>query len=231
MDEKRWWIVTVLTILMTCQWAVVPAQAQEEPEYRLEIGAGAGGATYLGDFNGKLTSKMQPWGCLMAKYRLNPRMALGLTIGFTKIKGAWDKGNTWYPLEDYSFNHSLTDAGIRYEYNFWAFGTGREYRGAKRLTPFISLGLGATFYGGNESGVTANIPLGAGIKYKAGTRLNLAAEIRMHLAMSDKLDGIGDPYGIKSNGLLKNTDSYSVVQIALTYDLWAKCKTCNNDRY
>jgi hypothetical protein len=51
----------------------------------------------------------------------------------------------------------------------------------------------------------------------------------MRLTLSDKLDGSKDPYGIKSSGLFKNTDCYSVLQIGLSYDLWKKCKTCNQE--
>jgi hypothetical protein len=119
---------------------------------------------------------------------------------------------------------------MRYEYNFWPYGTGREYRGAKRLTPFITLGIGGLYHGGNDKGITADIPLGAGIKYKLAERLNLSAEWRMHLALGDKLDGLKDPYGIKSSGLFKNTDCLSIIQVSLTYDLWEKCSTCHNDR-
>lgn len=35
--------------------AIVPAKAQEDPEYRMEIGVGGGLMGYLGDFNGNLT--------------------------------------------------------------------------------------------------------------------------------------------------------------------------------
>ena len=52
----------------------------------------------------------------------------------------------------------------------------------------------------------------------------------MRFTMSDNLDGRKDVYGIQSSGLFKNTDCYSVLQVAVTYDLWAKCKTCHNDR-
>ena len=47
---------------------------------------------------------------------------------------------------------------------------------------------------------------------------------------SDKIDGRSDTYGIKSGGLFKNSDCYSIIQVGLSYDLWAKCKTCHNDR-
>ena len=209
---------------------VVPAAAQDEPEYRLELGAGVGTIAYQGDFNGSLVKGMQPWGTLVARYHLNPRMALALNIGTGKIKGSSENADTWYPIEKYEFNHQLTEADIRYEYNFWAYGTGQEYRGARRVVPFIALGLGLTHYGGEHSGITMNLPLGAGVKWKAAKRLNVVFEWAIRFTMSDNLDGRKDVYGIESNGLFKNTDCYSILQLGVTYDLWAKCKTCNNDR-
>ena len=175
----------------------VAASAQEEPEYKLEIGAGTGLLSYVGDYNSSLVKGLQPWLVLKAD----------------------------------EFNHRITETDLRFEYNFWAYGTGNEYRGARRLAPFITAGLGATFYGGPEKGATMNVPLGAGVKYKIGKRLNLTVEWAMRFTLSDKLDGSKDPLGIKSSGLFKNTDCYSALQLGLTYDLWEKCKTCNNDRY
>ena len=102
------------------------------------------------------------------------------------------------------------DVGLRYEYNFWPFGTGEEYRGAKRVTPYIFLGGGVSIAKPNngeaKTVVAMNIPLGGGVKYKK------------------------DPYGIETKGLFKNTDCYSQLRLSVTYDLWAKCKTCHNDR-
>ena len=196
--------------------ATVAASAQDEPEYRMEIGAGAGLVSYVGDYNSSPLKGMQPWLVLMGKYRMDPRTALSLNIGTGKIKAN-------------ELNHRITEADLRFEYNFWAYGTGNEYRGAKRFTPFIAVGLGATFYGGPEKGATMNLPIGAGVKYKIGKRLNLTAEWAMRFTLSDKLDSSKDPLGIKSSGLFKNTDCYSALQIGLTYDLWEKCKTCYRD--
>jgi len=200
------------------------ANAQDEPEYKMEIGAGIGMVSYVGDYNGQPLKGMQPWLALVAKYRLDPCVAIAFDLGTGKLKGQADTG-------DYKFDHRTTEADVRLEYNFWPYGTGYEYRGAKRFTPFITLGIGTSIYGGREKGATMNLPIGAGIKYKIGNRLNLTAEWAMRFTLSDKLDGSKDPLGIKSSGLFKNTDGYSVLQIALTYDLWEKCKTCNNDRY
>ena len=197
----------------------------------MEVGAGAGLVAYTGDFNGNLLKGMQPWGTLIAKYHLNPRMALAMNVGTGKIKGSTDDAETWYPIEErYAFDNQLVEADFRYEYNFWPYGTGREYRGARPLVPFITIGLGMTYHSGENSGVTANLPIGAGIKWKMAERLSLTAEWVMRFTPNDNLDGRADVYGIKSSGLFKNTDCYSVLQVGFTYDLWAKCKTCNNDR-
>ena len=220
-----------LSLLAILLLSAIIAKAQDEPEYKMEAGAGAGLVAYTGDFNGNLLKGMQPWGTLIAKYHLSPRSAVSFNLGMGKIKGSSDKAETWYPLEErYEFDNSLTEGVIRYEYNFWAYGTGQEYRGARRLAPFITIGLGLTHHSGDNSGITMSLPIGAGIKYKIGQRLNLIAEWAIRLTPSDHLDGISDPYGIKSSGLFKNTDCYNVLQLALTYDIWMKCKTCHNDR-
>lgn len=219
----------ILSMLLVV--ATTAIQAQDEPEYRLEIGAGAGFVNYLGDFNASIFGELQPMGAVMAKYKANPRMAVALIAGFGQLKGSSDKADTWYPEgERYEFSKSLVDVNLRFEYNFWAYGTGREYRGARRLAPYITLGLGSAIHGNPEKGFAVSLPIGAGVKYKIADRVNLAAEWRVHFTLSDLLDGKEDPYGIKSSGLFKNTDGYSVLQLAVTYDLWAKCKTCHNDR-
>ena len=216
--------------------------AQTEPEYRLELGAGAGLVTYEGDYNDNLLRGMKPMGEIVAKYKLNPRMAWAMSVGYAKLSGTSAKANTWYPATAASqaeYSTSLIDVVIRYEYNFLPFGTGHEYYGAKPFTPFIAIGLGVTYANADatlsgqhykHSKAAGQLPLGIGVKYKAGNRWNLAAEWSMHFTGNDLLDGVEDPYGIKSSGLFKNTDCYSAFTVTLTYDLWAKCRTCHNDR-
>ena len=209
----------------------VSLSAQDAPEYRAEVGGGIGLVAYQGDFNGNLFKNMQPMFTLLGRYKFNPRMALALNVSYGKIKGSSKNVETFYPdLPETDFNHGIVDAGIRYEYNFWPYGTGREYRGAQRITPYIYIGLGATFVKPEKTEIALNLPIGAGVKYKLGERMNLALEWTMHFTTSDMLDGVKDPYGIKSRGFFKNTDCYSHLRLSLTYDIWAKCKTCHNDR-
>ena len=210
----------------------VGAHAQTEPEYRLEVGGGIGMVSYQGDFNGNIFKNMQPMFSLLAKYKFNPRVAIAMNISYGKLKGSAKDVTSHVPEQwaDYSFKRKIGDVGVRMEYNFWPYGTGMEYRGAQRLTPYIFIGLGTTVYKTDKPQLAMNMPLGLGIKYKAADRVNIALEWAMHFSSSDRLDGVSDPLGIKSSGLFKNTDCYSQLRLSVTYDLWAKCKTCHNDR-
>lgn len=229
----------IVALLLT----VIITKAQDQPEYRMEIGAGAGLAAYVGDLNANPFKGMQPMGALVAKYKMNPRMACTINLGYGQLKGASADTDDWMPgLKDdpATFKSDIIDVQLRYEYNFWPFGTGREYHGAQPLTPFIAIGLGTcigsakvsqpTAGQSKESAVALQLPLGFGVKYKVADRLNLSAEWVIHFTTTDKLDGMEDPYGIPSQGLFKNKDSYSTLQLSLTYDLWERCKTCHNDR-
>lgn len=221
----------LVTLLMLC--ATLTASAQQDDEYLMEIGGGVGMVSYQGDFNGKITSGMQPAGAIVWRRLLNPYMGFRVTGMMGKFKGDATRVETYYPDETtraYSFDRSLTDVSVTYEYNFWPYGTGRDYRGAKRITPFVFGGIGATYVSGGEKKVfTANVPIGLGIKYKLKERLNVGLEWSMHFSLSDELDGMADPYGIKSSGAFKNTDCYSGLTLTLTYSFKSKCRTCNND--
>lgn len=207
-------------------------RAQTDDLYRMEIGAGIGMVSYEGDFNGSIFNNSQPAASFVLRRIFNPFIGLRLAATYGKLKGSSDDVETYYPdhqEQTYDFNRTLVDASLTFEYNFWPYGTGRDYRGAKRLTPFIFGGIGATSVSGEGKSVfTANIPLGLGVKYKIGPRLNLGVEWAMHFSLSDELDGVKDPYGVKSSGAFKNTDCYSALQVTLTYSFMAKCRTCHN---
>lgn len=211
----------------------LPASAQSDYEYRMEIGAGIGLVAYEGDFNGSITHGMQPMASAVLRRTFNPYMALRFSAAYGKLKGSSKNVKTYmseYVDNPYEFSNSLVDVSATYEYNFWPYGTGRDYRGAQRLTPFIFAGLGATYASGSGNNVfTANVPLGVGVKYKVATRLNIGIEWAMHFSMNDNLDGVKDPYGIQSTGMFKNTDCYSMLQLTLTYSFMPKCRTCHND--
>jgi len=221
-------------VLLTCLLiATLSVRAQDDPEYKMEVGAGIGLLSYQGDFNDALFKNQQPMASLLLRRMWNPYMGLRLAASYGQIKGFSNDVKTYYAdyqTNSYDFKKSLLDVSLTYEYNFWPYGTGADYRGAKRLTPFVFLGLGGTYAKGDGNNVfTANVPLGIGVKYKLADRVNLGIEWAMHFTLNDKLDGVKDPYGVKSTGMFKNTDCYSALQLTLTYSFMEKCRICNKD--
>ena len=216
-------------------FAVLPsgAMAQGDPLYLMEAGGTLGLVTYLGDFNAGIFRGAQPMGGLVLRRVINPYMDLRLAAFTGKIKGSSQNNGTYYPAyaaSPYHFNHRVVDVGVAYEYNFWPYGTGRDYRGAQPLTPYVMGGMGLTHSNGGAKNVTtANLFLGVGVKYKLAERLNLGLEWAMHFATSDKLDGVADPYTVRSVGMFKNKDGYSALSLSLTYSFMPKCRTCNKD--
>ena len=246
-DRLHTYMVCIAS-LMLCYISVCQVRAQDDVEYRYEIGAGLGATTYYGDFNSRLFGNLSAAGAAVFKMVVNPHSAVSVTGMYSKIKGEYDKAQTYcHPFYDegYKYNSSIVDLSVRYEYNFWPYGTGKDYRGAVRWAPFVALGIGLTGVKcqertvdyatsermtSSESLVTANIPLGIGVKYRYGDRMNFALQWMMHFSLSDQLDGVKDPSYVKSNGLFKNTDCYSVLMFTLTYSFSAKCPTCMKDR-
>lgn len=237
--------VLLMLVMMLC--CVGSVKAQDDVEYRMEIGGGVNATAYQGDFSGSLTKGMQPGAAVVFRRILSPYMAVKIAGMYTHLKGSYDKAETVYPdmLENgYSFKNSMADLSVQYEYNFLPYGTGRDYRGAKRITPFVALGLGLTYakcpdgtwdysastpHNLTKSVMACNMPLGLGVKYKVGDRTNIILDWQMHFSFSDHLDGVKDPYRIKSSGMFKNTDSYSTLSLSVTYCFSAKCSTCMKD--
>lgn len=251
------WQIPLLFLLIPCgevRWGLASAQTAGDVEYKLEMGAAVGLVNYLGDYNSSLLKCQQPMGSLILRRVVNPYMALRADISYGKLKYDLKSPNDYYPFplgqtpsnspiggglspddegstppvgETEGVN--LYDLSCVYEYNFWPYGTGRDYHRAKRLAPYLFLGLGATVADTKLAGtvVTAHVPLGLGVKYKAADRLNLGLEWRMHFSLSDELDGVRDPYGITSQGIFKNTDCYSMLKFTITYSMLPKCSTCN----
>ena len=91
------WVKLLQVLLISYFSLPISMQAQDEPEYRMEAGAGIGLMNYQGDYNGNLFKQMQPMGGLVAKYKMNPRMAWAATLNYGQLKGTRENSNTWYP--------------------------------------------------------------------------------------------------------------------------------------
>lgn len=213
-------------------------EAQEDADYRMEIGAGVGAGFYLGDVNNTVFSNQKPAASAYWRYLFDHYNSLKVSLAYTGIGGSTKDHDSFYPQDpsdgkadatplNYKFTGSVVDLSCMYEINFFPYGFYQDFFGHKRLTPFLQLGAGMTF-ASKGSGVAFNIPIGCGIKYRVSRRINVSLDWAMHFSMSDKLDGVEDPLGIKSSGF-KNKDHYGITMFTVTYSFSPRCPNCNKD--
>lgn len=226
-----------IIFLLAAALFVGTSQAQDEDaEYRLEMGAAAGLGFSLDDTNSKFYGGSSFAGGLLTRFLINRRMAVKLGLSYAKTSGTTEGVANFYPDSPdavsterlrYSFDGGIYDLSALYELHFLPYGYEKGYQGYSRIVPYLQAGIGVT-YATPGKAFAPNIPVGVGLKYKAGRRLNIGLEWRMHFTTSDKLDGLEAPLGIKSSGF-RNKDHYSFTVLTLTYDLAPKCPNCNKD--
>lgn len=223
-----------LTLLILTLAATATLHAQDDVFYRLELGAGVGGGFGLNDVNSKFYGSTNLAGGLVARFPLNPRMALKGVVNYMKMSGSTDGLSDFYPATteaptqerlSYELSGSLFDVCALYELHFLPYGWARGYQGYRRLVPYVQLGFGLT-YATPGKAFTANFPIGVGLKWKVKDRINIGLDWTIHFTPSDKLDGLQAPHGIKSSEF-RNKDHYSLTLLTFTYDLSPKCAACN----
>ena len=224
-------VTVILSLLSVC------AVSAQELEYNMELGGMMGGCFYMGDANYTTPFKdVAMVGGVLARYNINPRMAVKGDLAVGRIKGSTKGMENKFPNGEHStFSRNVYELGAQFECNLFAYGTGAGYKDSRRLAPYMLAGIGMTYAPKPASHVVAmNIPLGLGVKYKLAERLNVGAEWSMRFTTSDKLDVtskdgllLNDPYGIKGKGL-KNKDSYSWLMLYISYDMFPKYRKCNN---
>lgn len=236
---------TALLLTTLCLLGYAPSHAQQEDlQYTKEVGGGIGLNYMIGDLNRSAFRHMHPSADFLMRFVLSPRMAIKAEAGYNYLKGRKDHVKEFYPeqigvvnseqMRNNMFGH-MVDLTAMYELNFLPYGWMRNYKGHKRITPYMQVGLGVVYAhtstmrnGTRHTGNAVNvcIPVGIGLKYKVAPRLNLGLDWTMRFTPSDKLDGLADPTGIKSHGF-HGKDFYSKTMFTLTYDISPKCPTCN----
>ncbi|MDR1556656.1 MAG: porin family protein [Tannerellaceae bacterium] len=209
-------------------------QAQE---YKFEVGGMAGGAFYMGDVNkNTLFREMHPALGGVFRYNANFRWALKANLMWGQVSGSTSGVENVFPADaELSFSRNLFELGGQMEFNFFPYSDKYAYSNAKRLTPYVLLGLGATLApGSGRTFAGLNLPIGVGVKYKIKNRINLGCEFSVRKLFGDDLDVTDDgnamldnPYQI-SGSSLKNKDWYSFLLLSVTWDFGLRCNPCNN---
>lgn len=228
----RWLLAAALFLSV----AAAPMRAQDDVVYRMEAGVAAGAGFMLDDTNSAFYGGASFAGGALMRFVLNPRMAVKASLLYGNVSGNTEGIDRFYPADpsapgqerlNHRFSGGIVDVGAMCELNFLPYGRGAEYLGYKRVTPYLQLGIGLT-YGTAGKAVTANFPVGVGIKWKVSRRWNVGLDWTMRFSLSDKLDDLEAPLGIKSS-MFRNKDHYSFTLITLTYDISPKCPDCNRD--
>ncbi|MBQ0120197.1 MAG: outer membrane beta-barrel protein [Bacteroidales bacterium] len=198
-------------------------------DYRFEVGPSLGMTGYLGDVNNSNMWKHPGiTGGGMFRYIINSRWAVKGNLNYASISGNSADIDTKFPVETpYEFKSSLYDLGGQVEFNFFHFGSGPTYKHYKRLSPYMTVGLGAVMSStSGHTNVALSLPLGVGVKYKLKERLNLGFEFTMRKSFGDKIDNLTDLYGVR-HGIAKNTDWYSFAMFSVTYEFSKRCVKCH----
>lgn len=223
--------LAILLILLLA--GMQPLAAQEEEHYTKEVGAALGGNFMLNDVNGAPYGGTKASGGMLLRFILNPRMAIKTMVTYNRVGGDVSGVKEFYPATtettttdrlQKSFKGGITDLSATYELHFLPYGYKRGYQNYRRFTPFVQLGMGLTYSDAGKA-FTANIPLGCGIKWKIGPRVNMALDWTMHLTPSDKLDDIVAPTGVPTE-MFRGKDNYCTTMLTFTYDFSKKCPAC-----
>lgn len=216
----------ILTAIMLLVGMAAVAVAQD---YRYEIGGGLGASGYLGDVNkGNVLKNQGLAGGLVFRYLPSTRWAVKAHLDVSNLSGNSAENNMAFPEGmAYSFSSTVCGVGGQIEFNFLNYGIGATYLKLKRITPYLTIGLGAELaFAEGQTGFAMNIPMGMGVKYKVKERLNIGFELTMRKSLGDKVDGLSDLNGIK-HSFAKNTDWYSVAMFTVSYEFGKRCKTCH----
>ncbi len=218
-------IIAATAAVIMALWAMT-AMGQD---YRYEVGPALGFTGYLGDVNNSNLFKHPGiTGGGVFRYVINSRWAVKGNLNYAGISGnSADIQNKFPGEEPYKFKSSLFDLGAQVEFNFFHFGAGPSYKHYKRLSPYLTLGLGTVLSStSGATNVAMTLPMGVGVKYKLKERLNVGFEFTMRKSFGDKIDNLTDLYGVK-HGIAKNTDWYSLGMFTVTYEFSKRCVKCH----
>ncbi len=220
-------LVIITSILLAM--GALPMQAQEST-YKFDLGGGLGASGYLGEANNSNILNNTGFAANASfRYLINTRWAIRGMFTTASLSGnSANMDNVFPEGKTYEFSSQVYDLGARVEFNFFNYGIGETYRKMKRLSPYLSLGLGLTMATNEgESSTAMSIPMGVGVKYKLKPRINVGLEWSMTKVIGDNIDSkvLDDLQGIKSSSL-KNTDWYSTLMLSISFEFGERCKNC-----
>lgn len=222
----------LLLTLTLLPWLSATAQ---EKEYMYEIGVGGGMSWGYGDLNHSRAIYDPGLALQLAsRYNVNLRWAVAADLSSFALKGDSRDGNDLLPNGTaIDFDRRLWQLTFRPEFHFWNYGWGNDYREKRRMTPFLTAGIGFGLGSGKVSGQKTDshfclsTPLGLGMKWKMAPRWNAQLTCLFTKLWNDEADGVSDLYGITTDALMKN-DWCGSLMLSITFDFKERCIECHN---
>ncbi len=200
--------------------------ASTKAQRRADFGIFGGTTSYLGDIN-PLIPFHSPSYVFGGIYRLNltERYAIRGNLFYANLKDS-DPENLYPQFNQGSFNTSLIDLAIQFEFNFFEY-LPTEKKNA--FTPYVSLGVGSgTIISSTnaESLTFFMIPVGTGIKYNLNDRVSLGTEWSVRKTFTDNIDGFTTLTNNQEASSIANNDWYSFLGIFITYKFFKFAEKC-----
>lgn len=199
---------------------------------RVELGANAGGASYLGDLNQYNPIKISGISAgSFLRVNFSPYLGLGFHYNYGKVKGADSlSSNAQFKDRNLSFYTPLNEGSIVLNFNFFDIYS----PGAKRkFSPYLFAGVGLlvfepkTLYKDKEyllrlyntEGQTESyrkfvitIPYGAGVKYRYSENWTVFSQIGYRTPLTDYIDDVSGVYPTATE-LAKNSTSSGLSRV------------------
>lgn len=217
---------TILLCALICTSLNVFAQAMP---YICELGLQGGCGYYVGDAAQHIFMKPREAYGAHFRYKFTKRWALQV-----KFSGQRIVGND-YTIRgeklDTEWSNRLYNIDAMAEFNFFRFGSANKYdKRIRPYTPYIFLGLGASYYGY----AAAYVPLGIGFKWKFHDRVGLNIAWQHNIYICDDLEGRGtlnNKHHLNGWNWM-NCDLTGMLTVGLVFEFVrakSECRVCNTN--
>jgi hypothetical protein len=194
-----------------------------------ECGVFAGMSYYLGELNPRrqFHNSGMAFGGLI-KHNVTEHHGLRLAVFYGQLKeNDLDSKNEFQRMRAHSFETSLLDCHVGYEFNFLPYVISRRQTAH---TPYMFGAVGYSLILSSTTGTAKNhvtIPFGVGYKYRFNETVSIGCECGMRKTFDDRLDGIVNPGPDGSYARSHNNDWYSFAGIYVTFRVYEKNDKCH----
>ncbi len=181
---------------------------------KIDIGFRLGATYYIGDYNESIPFASPNFaGGGIVKYSFNDYYSARIGVNAGYYAGSHNSSVGYLPAEGGAFSSMIIDGSAAFEVNFLPYDP-LAFK-EKRVTPFITIGVGASYGSGQFKPV---VPMSLGFKYRPSYRWTIGAEWLLTKTFSDNMDGYTNLSDQKKT-IIHNNDWYSVAGLFITFRL------------